>query len=233
MRISAFQKTASVLIYFFLIFCFNTYSQQTGTWQTLNLKYNITQKTSVFAEGQIRSLKFYTNFHYHEFKGGFEYKPHKLIRLALAAGKYDTYNESGNFSEPKNISEFRLWPQIITHQDFGTTEVEHRYRVEARFTNKGYRNRFRYRFSISHPFIKSAVDNTVLIDAGLSNELFFTNTETYFERNRAQFFINYNISKYLKIQTAYLYQFDYKINDETGRNFIQLGLYITLRKNKP
>lgn len=217
----------------FVFIChYNVSSQSLGTWQTLQVKYKFNQNLSLLAEAQLRSLKFYDNFHYHEFKGGVEFKPNKLIRVALAAGKYDTYNESGNFSEPKNVSEFRLWPQVITHQDFGNFEVEHRYRIEARFTNKGYRNRFRYRFSISQPILKSSDGNKVIIDTGLSNELFFTTTEPYFERNRAQYFINFSVSETVKIQTAYLYQFDYKINDETGRDFIQIGIYFNFHNQK-
>jgi hypothetical protein len=32
------------------------------------------------------------------------------------------------------------------------------------------------------------------------------------------------ISKKLSIQTGYMYQFDYRINDETGRDFLVMGL---------
>lgn len=39
-----------------------------GSWNILNLKYNVNDKWSVFGEAQLRSLKFYTNFHYYEYK---------------------------------------------------------------------------------------------------------------------------------------------------------------------
>jgi excinuclease ABC subunit B len=71
--------------------------------------------------------------------------------------------------------------------------------------------------------------------AGISNELFFTNREPYFERNRILMGLNYKYSKNLMLQLGYLHQFDYRINDETGRDFLVVGLYFELykRKNTP
>ena len=52
------------------LFAFILYSNLTnaqeldlGTWNILNLKYNLNEKYSFFGEGQLRSLKFYDNFH--------------------------------------------------------------------------------------------------------------------------------------------------------------------------
>ena len=39
---------------------------------------------------------------------------------------------------------------------------------------------------------------------------------------------NYKPSKAITIQFGYLHQFDYKINDETGRDFFQIGYFIEL-----
>ena len=61
-----------------------------------------------------------------------------------------------------------------------------------------------------------------------SNEIFFTDNEPYFERNRMLFALNYKPSKATTLQVGYLHQFDYKINDETGRDFLQIGFFIEL-----
>jgi hypothetical protein len=64
-----------------------------------------------------------------------------------------------------------------------------------------------------------------------SNELFFTDKEPYFERNRLLFAFHYKPSKSTVLQVGYLHQFDYRINDETGRDFLQVGFYFeVLRK---
>ena len=102
-----------------------------------------------------------------------------------------------------------------------------------RFTSNGYRNRFRYRLGLSYPFGK---DNKGYKPFQLngSNEIFFTDKEPYFERNRIQFSLNYKTSQSASLQLGYLHQFDYRINDETGRDFLMIGIFIELsRKQAP
>ena len=81
-----------------------------GTWNVINIKYKHSKQLSFFAEGQLRSLKMYNQFHYHEYKGGINYKAHKSVVLSLAAGSYQTYKEGGNFVLPKNNNELRICP---------------------------------------------------------------------------------------------------------------------------
>ncbi len=221
-----------ILFLIAMAFCFsmNTILAQTfdlGSWNILNVKYSLDEKLSFFGEAQLRSLKFYSNFHYYEYKGGINYKVHKNANLTLGAGSYQTYHEGGNFVLPKNSDEFRIWPQVIFFQSIGKLKIEQRYRAEFRFTNNGYRNRFRYRLGVSYPFGKE-LNGYKPFHVGASNEIFFTNTEPYFERNRMLLAFNYKPSKATTIQMGYLHQFDYKINDETGRDFFQIGYFIEL-----
>ncbi len=204
-----------------------------GSWNILNLKYNLDTKWSVFGEAQLRSLKFYNNFHYYEYKGGVNYKVSKNLKLSLGAGSYQTYKEGGDFVLPKNNNEFRIWPQVILFQSIGKVKIEQRYRAELRFTSSGYRNRFRYRLGASYPFGKERKEYKPF-QLSASNELFFTDREPYFERNRLLLAFTYKPSKATSLQVGYLHQFDYKINDETGRDFFQLGYFIELfRKTAP
>ena len=195
-----------------------------GTWHIINLKYNHTDQLSLFGEAQLRSLKFYNHFHYYEFKGGINYNIHKSLKLTLGAGSYQTYKEGGTFVLPQNNDEFRLWPQVILTQDVGKLKIEQRYRMEMRWTSSGYRNRFRYRFGISYPFGKDTKGFKPLV-ASLNNELFFTDRAPYFERNRMQAAMNYKPLRHVALQLGYLHQFDYRINDETGRDFLVIGFY--------
>jgi hypothetical protein len=204
-----------------------------GTWNILNLKYTVDDKWSVFGEAQIRSLKFYSNFHYYEYKGGITYKIHKNVKLSIGAGSYQTYKEGGDFVLPKNNDELRIWPQVILFQPIGKLKIEQRYRAELRFTSNGYRNRFRYRLGVSYPFGKER-NAYKPFQVSASNEIFFTDKDPYFERNRMLLAFNYKPSKATTIQIGYLHQFDYKINDETGRDFFQIGCFIELsRKTSP
>jgi hypothetical protein len=218
------------LITIILYYSINTISAQSfglGSWNILNVKYNVDDKLSFFAEGQLRSLNFYSNFHYYEYKGGINYKVHKNVKLTMGAGSYQTYKEGGDFVLQKNNDEFRLWPQVVLFQSAGKLKIEQRYRAEFRFTSNGYRNRFRYRLGVSYPFGKERMEYKPF-QVSASNEIFFTDREPYFERNRMLLAFNYKPSKATTIQLGYLHQFDYKINDETGRDFFQIGYFIEL-----
>jgi hypothetical protein len=213
-------------------FCFaimRVYAQtfDLGSWNVINLKYTLDKKWSFFGEAQLRSLKYYDNFHYYEYKVGANLKVHENVMLTLGAGSYQTYKEGGNFVEPKNNAELRVWPQVILFQSIGKWTIEQRYRAELRFTNNGYRNRFRYRFGASYPFGRQRNDFKPF-QFSVSDEIFFSDKEPYFERNRILLTFNYKPAKRTTLQVGYLHQFDYKIYDETGRDFLVVGFYFEL-----
>ena len=218
-----------IVILIFTAGFFQSKGFDTGTWNILNVKYSVDKRWSLFGEAQLRSLSFYDQFHYYEYKGGFNYRINNSLSLTLGAGSYQTYKEGGNFELPKNNDEFRLWPQLQLLQDIGAFKIEQRYRMEMRWTSSGYRNRFRYRIGVMYPFGKST-DGYRPFMISASNELFFTNNEPYFERNRAQLSMGYKFNKHTTVQLGYLHQFDYKINDETGRDFMVVGFYYELNR---
>lgn len=222
----------TLLLIIILLLKINTTVAQSfdlGSWNILNLKYNYSKKLSFFGEAQLRSLKFYSNFHYYEYKGGINFKVHDNVKLTMGSGSYQTYKENGNFVLPKNNNEIRIWPQLIFFQSIGKLKIEQRYRAELRFTSNGYRNRFRYRLGVSYPFGKEKNEYKPF-QISVSDEIFFTDNEPYFERNRLLFAFNYKASKLATLQIGYLHQFDYKINDETGRDFLVIGFYYDIFK---
>ena len=219
----------NILLFFLLFLSHFSFSQKfdLGSWNILNLKYNLSNKWSAFGETQLRSLKFYNHFHYYEYKGGINYKINNQLKVSLGAGSYQTFREGGNFVTPKNNNEFRLWPQLILFQSIGKLKIEQRYRTEFRFTSNGFRDRHRYRLGVSYPFGQER-KGYLPFQASISNELFFTSKEPYFERNRLQYAFSFKPTKEGTLQLGYLHQFDYKINDETGRDFLQIGYFIDL-----
>jgi hypothetical protein len=198
-----------------------------GSWNIVNLRYNHNEKWSVFGEAQLRSLEFYNDFHYYEYKGGINYKVYKNVQLTLGAGSYQTYKEGGDFVLPKNNDELRIWPQVILFQSVGKLKIEQRYRTELRWTSNGYRNRFRYRLGVSYSFGEER-NKYQPYQISASDEIFFTDKEPYFVRNRLLCAFNYKPAIETTLQMGYLHQFDYKINDETGRGFLIVGFYYEL-----
>lgn len=194
-----------------------------GTWNVTNVNFKVNEKWNVFTEAQLRSLSFYDQFHYYEYKGGFTYKISANFLATTGVGSYNTYSEGGNFELPIQNKEIRTWLQINMKNPLEFLTFEHRYRAEQRFTSNGYRNRFRYRLAATVPLnSKKLAPKTVY--ALIWNELFFTDKEPFFERNRLFIGGGYEFSKNLAFQMGYIHQFDYKINDETGRDFLNLSL---------
>ena len=76
-----------------------------------------------------------------------------------------------------------------------------------------------------YPFGKQIKGYTPYM-VSLSSELFFTNRAPYFERIRTQLAFNYRTSEVTTLQVGYLHQFDYRIDDEIGRDFFQIGLFL-------
>ncbi|MBK8470851.1 MAG: DUF2490 domain-containing protein [Sphingobacteriales bacterium] len=111
-------------------------------------------------------------------------------------------------------------------------KIEQRYRAEFRFTSNGYRNRFRYRLSIAYPFGK-AKDKYQPYQISLSDELFFSDNAPFFERNRFAFSFGYKPSRTIMLQAGYLHQFDYKIDNEIGRDFLQITFSTELFRKQP
>ena len=194
-----------------------------GSWNILNVTMKVNPKWSLFTEGQLRSLSFYDDFHYYELKLGVTYKIKPNFSVTGGIGDYNTYSEGGNFRKPIQNNEIRTWAQVNLKNPFDYIIFEHRYRAEQRFTSNGYRNRFRYRMSAVVPLEGKKIEPKTFY-LSVWNELFFTDNEPYFERNRLFIGGGYEFSEKLAIQTGYIHQFDYKINDETGRDFFNIAL---------
>jgi hypothetical protein len=65
------KKTLQIILIwaFFCTFSTTQLLSQTiglGSWNILNLRYRYSEKFSFFGEGELRSLGFYYNYHYHE-----------------------------------------------------------------------------------------------------------------------------------------------------------------------
>jgi Protein of unknown function (DUF2490) len=208
-------------ICFLLIFS-NSLFSQLGSWNILTLRTDLSDRWSLSAEGQIRSLKFYDDFHYFEYKAGAYFNISETFSAGVLVGHYRTYSEGGTFFEPVQSNELRTCAQITMKQMVHRLKFEHRYRLEQRFTSNGYRNRFRYRVGLTIP-LRNETKLKNSWSAVIWNELFLTNTAPYFERDRFFAGISLKVNKHILIQTGYVRQFDYNLTDEIGRDFFQIG----------
>jgi Protein of unknown function (DUF2490) len=200
-----------------------------GSWNILNARFQLNDHWQVTAEAQLRSLGFYRNFHYYEFKGGVGYRVTDQLAVFVGGGSYQTFAEGGNFVTPKVNDEFRLWSQATLSNFWGRLRIEHRYRWENRWTLRGYRNRFRYRLQALLPLNQKKVQPQTVYALGWT-ELFLTDRATYFERNRSFLGMGYEASHRLTLQLGWVRQFDYFVNDEIGRNFLQVSVLLNWKR---
>lgn len=212
-----------IALFIFFITAKTISQNELGSWNIINISLKMNQKTTVFTEAQLRSLSFYNEFHYYEYKAGVSYKLNPNFSLTSGIGSYNTFSEGGNFKLPSQNREVRTWFQINMKNPLEFLTFEHRYRAEQRFTANGYRNRFRYRIGATIPLNGKKIAPKIFY-LSTWNEIFFTDKEPFFERNRILIGGGYEFNKNVGIQLGYIYQFDYKINDESGRDFINIAL---------
>jgi len=204
-----------------------------GAWNVINTKLNITEHWSVFNELQLRSQSFYDNFYYYEVKGGIAYAVNKNFAFLLGTGKYVTYSDPGDFTKPVATNETRFWQQLIMNNFLERLKFEHRYRVEQRWFSDGrYRNRYRYRLNVAVPLNHNKITpKTFYLTA--FDEIFLTNKESHFERNRVFAGAGYMAAKWVTIQPGYLYQYDYRPNNNSVvKHFFQLTIAFEIDAHK-
>lgn len=202
-----------------------------GSWNVINTRVTLAPKWEVFNELQLRSQSFYKDHFYHEVKGGISYFLNKNFSVLLGTGSYTTYSDPGSFTKPVTSREVRLWQQLTMNNYLERIKFEHRYRIEQRFFNTGYRNRFRYRLNTVLPIKNTKVEpGTFYLTA--FEEIFLTNKAPYFERNRFFAGCGYQFSEYISLQPGYVYQYDVRNGVGAGKHFFQLTLMLDIDGKK-
>ena len=196
-----------------------------GTWNVLNVRKNINQNYSIWAEGQIRSLETYNKFHYEEIKAGVTYKVNNSLNFSINAGKYKTYTLGGNFESPVTTDETRIWEEVNYRTTFGRFINDQRIRVEQRFINT-YSNRYRYRNSITIPLNHKTLDNNTCF-VNLYDEIFIIESVPFLNRNRIYYGVGYKF-KNETIQVGYVKQFDQKTTTNWVKNYLVAQLSISI-----
>jgi len=208
-----------IFIFLFTAWSWAQTTSGLGSWNILSAQLRWNEHWGNFAEGQLRSLQWYQQFHYYEFKGGLTYYARPDVAVSLGVGTFQTYREGGDFVLPTQQSEMRIWEQASLKNAYGKLNLEHRYRIEQRFTaQQGLLHRFRYRIGFTYP-IKGQVGTPNSHYLLAWDELFFTDLSPHYQRNRLCVGWGWEMSAHWTLQSGFIYQHDYKLFDETGRDF--------------
>lgn len=216
----------AVIICHLLVFGSTNLDAQLGSWTILNGKLALDSSWQISVEGQLRSLSFYDQFHYYEYKTALTYSVSQNRSITGGIGSYRTFLPGGNFRTPAMVKEIRSWAEFTLFDPGRFLALEHRYRIEQRYTNNGFRNRFRYRIGGLIPLGKKSQ----FYLAGWE-EVFLTNRAPYFERIRSSIVLGRK-SSLMTIHAGFLHQFDYKINNEIKKVFFQLSMSFNFKRNK-
>lgn len=225
-----FQRFKQTLLFLFIINPLSIFSQSLGCWNTLNLNYDNGKKWSFSTEFQLRSLQFYKNYNYNEYKGFVTYKIMPNLQASIVLGRYTTYGNGKTFQNPKLAEEFRAALQVGLRNTLGKVQVDHRYRFEKRFYTSGIRaSRIRYRVGLSIP-----LDKTKKTSLGLSNEFLIAITQKSkvirYDKNRVSIAVTRKLTDMVSMQVGYLNQYDSKSVDEPGNKFFVYSLFLNLSK---
>ena len=124
--------------------------------------------------------------------------------------------------------EHRIWQQFILTNKINRIKFEHRYRIEQRWVNRTYKNRFRYRLMLFIPLNKSKIEEKTWF-LGFYDEVFVNAEKTFFDRNRLYGALGYQVTKSIGLQVGMMHQ---QVNN-FGKWYLQIALVFNtdLRKN--
>ncbi|MCD0488808.1 DUF2490 domain-containing protein [Pedobacter sp. MC2016-14] len=211
-----------------------TQSKKTGTWGlfTVVLPSNTDHRWGGYFESQARTDElFFGKLFYHEFKGGLSYAIDNNYVALIGTGRYTTYDYL-DFDKGPTITENRVWEQMTFTQYLSRIKIEHRYRVEQRWVNQAYRNRFRYRLNLVVPLNEKKMKaGTAFVSA--FNEIFLNNKQPNFERNRVSTSLGYQFSKSITAQAGWVYQYNNALAGTNAKNNLIINFTYQIQRKKP
>ena len=200
----------------------------TGNWLMYFGTNKVSDKFSIHTEVQYRNHSITpNNIEQLLLRTGLNYHFSKKASVTAGYGYITSYlNESEN--NGPDIREHRIWEQFILTNRVGRVKFEHRYRIEQRFIEDYYRDRFRYRLMLFIPLNNNElIKNTWFI--GLYDEIFIKTENKFFDRNRLYGALGYIFNKDLSVQAGMLHQ----QLQLTGKWYFQFALVFNtdLRRN--
>ena len=211
-------KRISLLL---LILPFSLLAQQedVGNWLMYFGTNKISDKYSIHTEIQYRNYTITpNNTEQLLLRTGLNY--HFSDRATVTAGYayIPSYIYESEQKAPET-EEHRIWQQFILTNKIGRVKFEHRYRIEQRWVNHDYKNRFRYRLMLFIPLNKPIIEKGSVF-LGLYDEIFINTKETFFDRNRLYGALGYQYNKTTSMQVGMMHQ---QVNN-VGKWYLQFAL---------
>ncbi len=190
-----------------------------GNWIMYFGTNKISEKLSIHSEVQFRNhTTFPNNTEQWLLRTGLNYHFSKKSFVTGGYAYIPSYVYKSKQSAPET-EEHRIWQQFILTNKIGRVKFEHRYRIEQRWVNSDYKNRFRYRIMLFIPLNKPSIEEKTWF-IGLYDEVFVNDQKTFFDRNRLYGALGYQINKDVNIQAGMMHQ---QVNS-LGKWYMQFAL---------
>lgn len=204
-----------------------------NSWFMYFGNHTLSKNWSLHTEYQWRRANWITNWQQSLTRVGIDYNLNKSISFTLGYGLITTF-PYGEQAVITTFNEHRIWQQLVIRQKINGLDIQHRYRIEQRWSEKfladqngtpeylgfTYGNRIRYRILFSHPIVKLKNDKTIF--AACYDEVFINfgpNVKlNIFDQNRLYFAVGYSFSDRGNVQLGYLNQFILKSNGVNREN---------------
>jgi hypothetical protein len=189
-----------VLVSCVLVFSFKAYPYENGDfqiWQTDGEDIKIGKSTKFTMEQEFRFGENASEFFYQHYDWGFAWAFDKRFELALGYRLiYERYKR-------KWREEDDPYTNLTWKQDILKFKFEDRNRIEYRhFRFAPDQVRYRNRFTLKYPFDFKGIK----IAPYTSDEIFVSSNGTGFNQNRFQSGLEFELTKYVKADVAYMIQ---------------------------
>lgn len=213
------QKVLIVFLLFFNLFAVTAQEDELGNWLMYFGTNRISDDFSIHSEVQYRNHKV-APVHIEQLllRTGLNYHLSNKAIVTLGYGYIPSYIFESE-QKPPESKEHRIFQQFILKNSLNRFFFEHRYRLEQRWVNSDYRNRFRYRLMLTVPLNQTTISKNAIFLA-LYDEIFIGDQEPFFDRNRLYGAVGYQALDQLQLQIGYLQQriFNY------GKGYLQLAI---------
>jgi len=214
-----FRKFYTFLLFIFLATSLFSQQDKTGNWLMYFGTNRIHDNWSIHTEVQYRNHELAPNtVEQLLLRTGLNYHLSSSSMLTAGYAFVPSYVYESEQSKPE-VTEHRIFQQLIMTNKIGRIKFEHRYRIEQRWVNDDYRNRLRYRLMAFIPINKSVIEEGTFF-VGIYDEIFINTKQTFYDRNRLYVSLGYQIKKSLQVQLGYLNQ---RVNT-FGKHHLQLGV---------
>ena len=203
------KKLALILILSMILRPFEIKSQEVGSWWMYFSAIKFHEKWSFWNEAQYRSHDHGENIEQLLLRVAPMYHLSQSSTIAFGYAYIADYSFETDINEP-NAEEGRIFEQYILKHKIPRLGFEHRFRLEQRWKNGHYLNRFRYRLFLTIPIGKKEMEPDTWF-AAVYDEVFLHTVpmgekDTYLDRNRLYIAGGYQFNQATNVQMGMMNQ---------------------------